>query len=70
MLVSAVEIRSCLLVVEDVEDLAEPIEELGLAAVGSSIDQDAVGLALSVKDQVLDYVFDKVIMLSALKQLF
>ena len=69
-LVSAVEVAPCLLVVEDFEDLPEPVKKLGLASVGCSIDQDAVGFVLLVEYQVLDYVLDEVIVLGVLKDGF
>ena len=59
-----------MLVVEDFEDLPEPVKKLGLASVGCSIDQDAVGFVLLVEYQVLDYVLDEVIVLGVLKDGF
>ena len=58
-LVSAIEIASGLHVVFDVEDLAESVEELGLAGICSSIDDNTIALFFSPKNEELTDVFDE-----------
>ena len=69
-LIAAVEVAPGLLIVKQIQDLAEPIEELSLSTVGCSMNDDAVGLALFIKYEVLADVLDEVVMLCMLKEIY
>ena len=68
-LVSAVEVAPGLLVEQELKNLREPLQELGLASVWRTMNQHAVGLVLLVQYQVLDYVLDELVMFSGLEDL-